>query len=168
MTALDYVFLVLSGTPWWAFAILALLIALGIRRLKTQVRSLRQAFVVPSVFFVWGLFNVAAYSQEFSPVVGWLTLSGFIAVGWASTRLYSSETAAVQDDGRFRFRGTPEPLITYMAIFVIRFGLEVWEGFVPAVAPTAGGLAIALSALMAGRTAERAFKLRAVQRRGAA
>ena len=168
MTAFDYIGLVLSNTPWWAFAILALLVVLGVRRLKTRVRSLRVAFAIPSVFFIWSLFNVAAYSRDHSLLVGSLTLIGLLVAGWFSARLYSSETGELQEDGRFLFRGTPEPLITYMAIFVIRFGLEVWEGFVPAAAVTAGALAISLSALMAGRTAERAFRLWAIRRRGSA
>jgi hypothetical protein len=168
MTAFDYIGLVLSETPWWAFAVLALLIVLGVRRLKSRVRSLGTAFVVPAVFFLWSLVNVAAYSQAHSPLVASLTLFGLAATGWASTRLYSSETAALQGDGRFLFRGTPEPLITYMAIFAIRFGLEVWEGFVPAASAIAGGLAIGLSALMAGRTAERAVGLWGAKHRATA
>lgn len=168
MTAFDYIGLVLSNTPWWAFAILTLLIVLGVRRLKTRVRSLGMAFITPAIFFVWGLSNVAAYSRDHSPLIGSLTLVGGLAAGWLSARLYSSETGELQDDRRFLFRGTPEPLITYMAIFVIRFGLEVWEGFVPAAAATAGGLAISLSALMAGRTTERAFRLWAIWCRAAA
>lgn len=168
MTAFDYIGLVLSETPWWAFAVLALLIVLGVRRLKSRVRSLGTAFVVPAAFFLWSLVNVAAYSQAHSPLVASLTLFGLAATGWASTRLYSSETAELQGDGRFLFRGTPEPLITYMAIFAIRFGLEVWEGFVPAASATAGGLAIGLSALMAGRTAERAVGLWGARHRATA
>ena len=39
MTAADYVGLVVAETPWWAFALLALLIFLGVRRLKTRVRD---------------------------------------------------------------------------------------------------------------------------------
>ena len=168
MTTLDYAAIVFRETPWWAFAVLALLVLLGVRRLKSRVRGLGVAFAAPVAFGVWGLFNVAAYSQDHSPIVGVSTLILLFAGGWISTRLYSGEKAELTADGQFLFHGTPEPLITYMAVFVIRFGLEVWEGFVPAAAPLAGGIAIGLSAFVAGRTAQRAFSLFQARRRGVA
>jgi hypothetical protein len=159
MTAADYVGLVAAETPWWAFALLALLIVLGVRRLKTRVRGLTMAFAAPVAFGVWGLFNVAAYSQAQSPFIGLSTFLLLFAAGWASTRMYMGEKADLTAEGRFLFHGTPEPLITYMAVFAIRFGLEVWQGFEPGAAPLAGGFAIGLSAFVAGRTARRAFSL---------
>ncbi|MDP2117795.1 MAG: hypothetical protein Q8J71_10405 [Brevundimonas sp.] len=159
MTALDYVSVVLAETPFWAFAVLALLVFLGIRRLKPRVRNVGIALVAPVAFLIWGLFNVAAYSQAHSPIVGGATLIVLFAAGWASARLYSGETSEPVGDGQFLFHGTPEPLITYMTVFVIRFGLEVWQGFVPTAAALAGGLAIGVTAFAAGRTAQRAFLL---------
>lgn len=168
MTAGDYVGLVVAGTPWWALALLALLVFLGVRRLKSRVRGLASAFAAPAVFGVWGLFNVAAYSRDHSLIVGVSALVLMFAAGVVSTRLYSGEKAELTSDGRFLFQGTPEPLITYMGVFIIRFGLEVWKGFVPAAAPLASGIAIGLSAFVAGRTAQRAFLLFQMRRRGAA
>lgn len=165
MTLLDYVSLVLAETPWWAFAVLALLVFLGVRRLKTRVRSLGLALAAPVAFLVWGLANVATYSQTHSPLIGGVTLVVLFAAGWVSAGTFSSETAEPTGDGRFLFHGTPEPLITYMTVFVIRFGLEVWQGFEPAVAALAGALAIAVTALVAGRTAKRAFLLIHARRR---
>jgi hypothetical protein len=164
MTAADYVGLVLAGTPWWAFALLALLAVLGVRRLKTRLRGLAPAFAAPVAFGVWGLFNVGAYSQAHSAVVGLSTFGLLFAVGWVSTRLYMGEKADLTTDGRFLFHGTPEPLITYMTVFALRFGLEVWKGFEPDAALLAGGLAIGLSAFVAGRTARRAVSLVGMRR----
>ncbi|MDQ3126383.1 MAG: hypothetical protein M3Q74_12375 [Pseudomonadota bacterium] len=164
MTTLDYAAIVFRETPWWAFAVLALLVFLGVRRLKTRVRGLGAAFATPAVFGVWGLFNVATYSQAQSAVVGVSTFLLLFAAGWASTRLYMGEAADLTEDGRFLFHGTPEPLITYMAVFAIRFGLEVWKGFEPGAALLAGGIAIGLSAFVAGRTARRAFALLQLRR----
>ncbi len=157
MTFVDYVGLVMAATPLWAYAVLALLVVLGGRRLKSRVRSPRLAFIAPAAFFVWGLFNLGAYAETYSALVGGAVLAGCLALGWASARLLSSERIDRLDDGRFLFHGTPEPLVTYMAVFVVRFGLEVWTGFVPSAGALAGGIAIGVSALVAGRTAERAF-----------
>ncbi|MFN3668290.1 MAG: hypothetical protein ACK4VY_03205 [Brevundimonas sp.] len=168
MTAADYVGLVVVGTPWWAFALLALLGVLGVRRLKSRVRGLALAFAAPVAFGVWGLFNVGAYSQTHSAVVGLATFLLLFAAGWASTRLYMGEKADPTADGRFLFHGTPEPLITYMIVFTLRFGLEVWKGFEPGAALLAGGLAIGLSAFVAGRTARRAVSLLEMRRSSAA
>lgn len=167
MTAVEYVGLVLAHTPWWAFALLALLVFLGVRRLKPRVRTLGLSLVAPAAFGAWGLVNVAAYSRDHSFAVGVSTLILLFAAGWASARLYSSETADYAGDGRFLFRGTPEPLITYMSVFAIRFGLEVWKGFVPSATPLAGALAIGVSAFVAGRTAQRAAMLVHTRRRAA-
>jgi len=156
---MDYPGLILAETPWWAFVILALLIFLGVRRLRSRVRSPGVALIAPAAFLIWSLFNVVAYHQAHSALVAWSTLIGLSAAGWASGRLYSSETVERTDDGRFLFHGTPEPLITYIAIFIIRFGLEVWQGFQPAAASVAGGVAIGVSAFAAGRTAQRALRL---------
>lgn len=140
---------------------------LGVRRLKSRVRGLALALVAPAAFGVWGLFNVAGYSQEHSLVVGVSTLILLFAAGWTSTRLYSDEKAELAGDGLFLFHGTPEPLITYMGVFAVRFGLEVWQGFQPTAAPLAGGLAIGVSAFVAGRTAQRASLLIQARRQGA-
>lgn len=168
MTALDYVGLVLAETPGWAFALLALLIFLGVRRLRSRVRSLGLALVAPTAFLVWSLSSVAAYSQAHSPVIAGATLIGLFVAGWASALVLSSETAERTEDGRFLFHGTPEPLITYLTVFVLRFGLAVWIGFEPGVAALAGGLAIALSAFVTGRTAQRAHGLFRTHRRAVA
>ena len=168
MTAADYVGLVLAHTPWWAFALLALLVLLGVRRLKSRVRGLALALAAPVIFGVWGLFNVAAYSQTHSAIVGVSTLVLLFGAGVGSTRLHSGERAELTSDGRFLFHGTPEPLITYMGVFVVRFGLEVWKGFVPPAAPLAGGIAIGLSAFVAGRTAQRTILLFQMRSRRAA
>ncbi|RZJ01441.1 MAG: hypothetical protein EON90_03285 [Brevundimonas sp.] len=166
MTAVDYVGLVLRETPWWAFAVLGLLVFLGVRRLKPRVRNLGFALVAPAAFGVWGLINVAGYGRDHSPVVAVSTFVLLFAAGWASARLYSSEKADYAGDDRFLFHGTPEPLVTYMGVFAIRFGLEVWKGFVPSAAPLAGGVAIGVSAFAAGRTAQRAVMLVRARRPG--
>lgn len=165
MTPTDYVSLVLNETPWWAFAVLALLIFLGVQRLKPRVRPLASSFVAPVAFFVWGLFNANAYGQAQTPLLAGSILFGMMAAGWLSWRLVPSDIATLQPDNRFLFPATFEPLITYLCVFAVRFGLEVWAGFHPDVRPLAGGLAIGVSALVAGRTAGRAFSLLSVRQR---
>lgn len=168
MTFADYAGLVVAATPWWAYAVLVLLVVLGVRRLKSRARRPLLAFLAPSAFFVWGLFNLASYAQAHSAVVGGAALLGCLGLGWASARAFSSERIEPLDDGRFLFHGTPEPLATYIVVFATRFGLEVWAGFVPSADAVAGGMAIGISALVAGRTAQRAFWMLGARRRFAA
>lgn len=165
MSFADYVGLVVAATPWWAYAVLVLLVVLGVRRLKSRARRPLLAFIAPSAFFVWGLANLASYARAHSAVVGVAVLVGFLGLGWVSARWFTSERIEPLDDGRFLFHSTPEPLATYMAVFIIRFGLEVWTGFVPSAGAVARGMAIAVSALVAGRTMERAFWMISQRRR---
>src|SRR5262245_64706099 len=52
---MNLVIAILSGTPWWVFALLALLVGLGVQQLKPRIVRLPRIVVVPGVFLAWGL-----------------------------------------------------------------------------------------------------------------
>ena len=151
---MSYVELVLRNTPGWVFALFALLLYLGGRRLRPRRLSLQRAMAAPAAFFLWSAWSaVAAVSGGRE---GWIAaplwLTSFLA-GWWSCRVRIGGAAPQHlGDGVFLFAATAVPLVAYMALFWTRFGLEVWAAFEPRRAGELLLTGLVISAATAGRT----------------
>jgi hypothetical protein len=71
------------------FALLALLVGLGVQQLKPRVVRLPRIAVVPGVFLAWGLIALSTRASAAPTIVlAWLTASMLGAgLGWSTTRL---------------------------------------------------------------------------------
>ncbi len=79
--ALDYATGILSHTPLWVWALLALLVWLGSLGLKRRRMALRRAAIIPAVFIIWGLSGLVARSFDAATIAAlWL---GGLALGTA-------------------------------------------------------------------------------------
>lgn len=68
---------ILSYTPLWVWALLALLVWLGSLGLKRRRMALRRVAIVPAVFFLWGLSGLAARPFDVGTIAA-LWLGGLI------------------------------------------------------------------------------------------
>jgi hypothetical protein len=145
---MTYVGLVVQNTPVWVYGIFALLLYLGLSRLRPRRSHLLRALLAPLAFFVWSLWSaVSAATTSAQPqLVGLIWLALFL-LGWWSCRF-----------------ATVVPLAAYMLLFWTRFGLEVWAGFAPWRASALLLIGIGLSAATAGRTWGDLLRLRGLMK----
>jgi hypothetical protein len=143
---------ILQHTPWWVFAVLAVLIVTGVQAMRQRVVPVWRLLIVPAIFIGWGVLSVVQRSAA-APVLAldWIAAAAIgAAIGLASTRLGAFSFAA---GGRaVRVPGTPIPLVRSAAIFVTKYGLAVAVAFA-ATAPERAQLVVwdvAVSGLAAG------------------
>lgn len=143
----------LARVPVWAFVVLAVLIALGVRRL-TERRVGRFVALLPTLAFgIWSLSSL----PHLAAMAGWVATSaiwiGGVALGAASLRLLSEPPATALPDGNVLLPATVIPLILYLIVFAAKFGLAFGAAIDAKFAAAYIGAALAVSALMAGRAA---------------
>ena len=150
--ALFYVELVLGETPVWAYVVLVLLCVLGVRRMKSRATTLGGLAIVPTLFLLWSVVGAFLFSSASGAATAaslWLTC---LTAGLFSFRLVGPPEGEWIDSQRFLRVGSTGPLLIYISIFLFRYGLEIWVGFVPERALIAHALAVTVSGFMAGRT----------------
>lgn len=153
MTIADYVPLVIKGTPPWVWAVLVLLIVLGVRRLKPRRTHLGVTVIAPVAFMLWSLTGVAAAMRlgDGGLVIGiW---AAALALGMLSAFIFKRRRPAYLGGGVFLFAASAVPLLIYMIVFWTRYGLGVWAAFEPALSFRLTLAAVAISAATAGRFA---------------
>ena len=60
---------ILGGIPWWVFPLLGLLIAIGVRALKTRYVPLPVALIAPVAFTVWGVVTLLRSKPDVLPIL---------------------------------------------------------------------------------------------------
>ena len=151
-TQLNMLPAILAHTPWWVFAVLAVLILTGVQALRPRVVAVWRLLLVPAIFIGWGVISAVQRSAA-APALGadWIAAAilGTI-LGWATTLLagYKFET----NSWNVRVPGSPVQLVRNVLIFVARYGIAV----ATASATTSGDRAwliacdVAVSGLAAG------------------
>jgi hypothetical protein len=112
---------VLRGTPWWAFALLAVLILFGVQALKPRTVSIWRLLIVPLVFIGWGL--ISLFRPGVSPfiVLDWLVAAAVGgAIAWALVR---EGDVRVDRAGVVTLAGSALPLIRNLLIFAAKYGI---------------------------------------------
>jgi hypothetical protein len=144
--------IIAGHTPVYVWLVLALLLFLGVRRLKPRRTHLALAALAPLGFLTWSVLTA-----------GFLFLDqgkGTAVVAWGLAFLVGALSGHIRTVPRpkhvhgwvFEYAATALPLTLYMLLWAIRYGFGIWAGFLPAMAETLGLAGLALSALTAGRT----------------
>lgn len=155
---------IMAHVPPWVWILFAFLLFLGARRLRARTVPAFVIAIPPAAFLIWSLSSLPGYAV----IGGWplaigLWIAGFV-IGAGSFAALPDKPATRDAAGRYRLPGTVAPLLQYMAVFVIRFALAIWAAVDHESAPVALGLALAVSALMSGRTAAAFDRLRRLPR----
>jgi hypothetical protein len=144
--------IIATHTPVYVWLVLALLLFLGIRRLKPRRTHLALAALAPLGFLTW---SIVAAGLLFSGGD-----KGSAVIAWAVAFLIGALSGPIRTVPRpkhihgwiFEYSATALPLTLYILLWATRYGLGIWAGFVPAMAGTLGLAGLTLSALTAGRT----------------
>jgi hypothetical protein len=143
--------IIVAHTPLYVWAILALLLVLGFRRLKPRRTHLGRAALAPLGFLTWSAITAASLLLGNGWPVGIAWASGFL-LGMVSAPIRTVPRPVHVEGWVFDYSATRLPLILYMLLFLIRYALGIWAGFVPVMADTLALAGLFLSALTAGRT----------------
>lgn len=151
MTPLELAPRVLAGTPPWVWAVLGLLIFLGVRRLRPKRTRLAVAALAPAAFVIWSLSGVAALARSGPTGLVLGVWAAALAAGALTFLLHRGPRPAHLGGGVFAFQASVTPLLLYMTVFWARYALGVWAVLEPARAFELGLVATAISAATAGR-----------------
>lgn len=139
------VFAILSGTPVWAYVLLAWLVWAGLLRLRERSLPIARVVIAPMVFIVWGLAGLAQRGAD--GVAPWLLAA------LAGMAIAHAGRARLQIDVRRRHvtqAASLAPLLRNVSIFLAHYVLHVAAVFEPARASSLMGIDAAVSGLCAG------------------
>jgi hypothetical protein len=138
-----------QNTPAWAYALLALLIVLGVQARKDRVLPLWRVLVVPAVFIGWGLSALLL-----QPAVSWVLAADWLAtaalgcaIGFLTTH---RDQFATVSPTTIAVKGSALPLIRNLTIFVAKYALTAAMLMQPMLRETLVPWDIAVSGLSAG------------------
>lgn len=141
---------ILTHTPLWVFAVLAVLVILGIRGLRERTVSLWRLLIVPAVFIAWGAASLTVRAGA-APILllDWLATAVVgLAIGWLTTRL--NGVMLDRAGGRVRFPGSAVPLLRNLSIFLAKYSLGAAGAIAPGLITTLAPWDIGVSGLAAG------------------
>jgi hypothetical protein len=144
---------ILNGAPVWAYVLLVVLIALGVRRLKARDVPVFVAIIPVAAFFIWSVFGAVSFAAIAGGVFAAAAWIGGAAIGAASAKLLPDARGVRLPGGRVHLPKSWIPLLLYMVVFVVRFGCGAWAAINPAQAVLATGVGVAVSAAMTARLA---------------
>jgi hypothetical protein len=151
---------IVGGAPTWVYGLLAVLIALGVRRLKTREVPIAVALIPVFAFGIWSLFGLAGFAgQAGYPIALGAWLAGAI-LGGLSARALPDPRAVRLPANRIRLPGSWLPLALYMTVFIARFACGAWAAINPVQATLATAIGVAISAAMTLRLAVSAWSWR--------
>jgi hypothetical protein len=142
-----------GGAPTWVYGLLAVLAALGIRRLKTREVPLAVAYIPVVAFSAWSVIGAVTFAARAGGGLATLAWLGGALLGAATSYLWPDPKATRLEAGRIRLPGSWLPLILYLSVFIVRFACGAWAAIVPAQATLAIATGVAVSATMTMRLA---------------
>jgi hypothetical protein len=147
---MNLVIAILSGTPWWVFVLLALLVGLGVQQLKPRIVRLPRIVVVPGVFLAWGLIALSTRAAAAPGIVlAWLIAVMLGAVpGWSTTRL--ERIRVDRRRGLIYLPGGRTTLVASLSVFAAKYALAVAAALRPQWHAAIATADVAVSGLSAG------------------
>lgn len=110
----------LKETPWWVYLLLAYLISRGVLALKTRTISIYKIFILPTVFFIWGLSSLVGKLHNTQFIILWV--SGLFlgcVIGWL---MYCRSRIQIdKEHGLVTFPGSSLTLILVLTIFAVKY-----------------------------------------------
>jgi hypothetical protein len=113
--------MIVTGTPLWVWALLVLLLVLGIRALWPTTAPLWRLAILPTVFFVWGLYGLfTLHSLTLQRLLPWaVALAAGIGAGLAIAGL--SKIRADKTRHAVHIPGSALTLILSLLIFATKY-----------------------------------------------
>ena len=114
---------ILTNTPPWVFALLALLIWQGCTALRPSAQTLPRMLIMPAVFFLMGLSRLVLGGKSIDLLLVWMASAAM----FAALALYTGPRAVTIDGetGRILRPGSVVPLARNLTIFVLQYAVAV-------------------------------------------
>ena len=114
---------ILTNTPPWVFALLALLIWQGCTALRPRSQPLPRLLIVPAVFFLMGLSRLVLGGKSIDLLLVWVAS----AAVFAALALYTGPRSVTVDGetGRILRPGSVVPLVRNITVFVLQYSVAV-------------------------------------------
>jgi hypothetical protein len=158
---------IVTHTPTPVWAVLAVLVLIGLRQTRTQDLSPTRVWAVPAVVALASLVGaVRGFAGAGELLTGACWAVG-AALGFVSNRsLDLPRRVSANADGSFRIGGSIAPLLLFVGVFMVRYVVNVALAIQPALAVDAGTAAAAAIAygLPSGLLAARSRKIWATRR----
>jgi len=115
---------ILTSTPIWAWAVLALLVWLGLVASRSRTVGLPRLLATPLIFIAWGLVSLATSKAALGPA----------ATAWLLAAFCGGALGLIERSDRLRFEpgralvhvpGSRFPLIRNLAIFFAKYAIAV-------------------------------------------
>ena len=159
---------ILSHTPAAVWAVLAVLVLLGLRQTRTQRMSAARVWIVPAVV---GAASLASALHGFAGAGELLTGACWVAGAAAGLVCNSSldlpRRVGANADGSFTIGGSITPLLLFVGVFMVRYVVNVALAIQPSLGSNTEAAAAAAIAygLPAGLLAARSRKIWATRSR---
>ena len=148
---------ILAATPIWVWALLSLLVWLGLVQSRARPVTLRRVVILPLA--MTGLSMYGTYSAFHASPWSWILWAGaaLVSIAWFASGYAPAGMRYEAAQRRFHIRGSWEPLALMMAIFCTRYVVAVALSIHPAWAQEVAVAAIiasiygALSGVFMGR-----------------
>ena len=128
---------ILRNTPLWVWALLAALVALGLSQARARTVGPAPIVLMPlamTVLSIWGTLSAFGHSLQFGSVqLAWIAGASISLAAVAPVR----PPAGVRYDastGRFHLPGSWVPLLLILAVFAVRYAVNVELAIQPALA----------------------------------
>jgi hypothetical protein len=141
---------ILQNTPWWVFALFALLMWLGFQALRPRTLPIWRLLITPAIFIGWGVTSLALQSMS-SPILiaDWLVTAAVgAAIAWSTSHLRNVGIDRARQ--HVSLPGSAFPLIRNLLIFSAKYALGVAVAIVPASHSDLAVWNIAVSGASAG------------------
>lgn len=147
---------IISSTPLWAWAVLALLVAVGVRQLKDRTMSWTRLLVMPIVVLALAVSGLVSTGVTLAALAG-LAVGGLAGAG-AAMLIERRDGAEQVQRGQVRVRGEWLTLVVLLGAFLTRYISIVIGTINPAALDEAAIqlAAMAATGLFAGFTLARA------------
>lgn len=108
-------------TPWWVYLLFAYLLFIGIKAMKPRTVPLGKLFIIPAVFFLWGISGIVE-AAGFSIVhLLWWLLGLVIIAGLAYLRTRGLSISVNCANKTLHLPGTYMTLIVILIIFASKY-----------------------------------------------
>lgn len=136
---------ILKRTPAWAFAILAVLVGLGIQQARTRTISRLRAFVVPVVVVVLSAASALLTSNDVvASGIAWIVAAVATA---ALINAYGEPLhITVLSDNRLVLPGSWLPMAMFILIYLLRYATGVGKSLAPDLVNAPGFVAASSAA----------------------
>src|SRR5579864_1709327 len=114
---------ILRGTPWWVFALFALLIYLGLRATKPRVGGWPRAVLSAGIFMIWGVATLSIAPGPARALVWALAAGAGGALALLTVRFHDMEVD--RSRGLVRLPASWLPLARNMLVFGAKYAIAV-------------------------------------------